>query len=62
MEMVLTILVVKIKVLKEIHQLFYMFLHDMRVINQAQIKERPYLSALEELLKCIAMKDTRLPY
>lgn len=39
-----------------------MFMCDLRGINQAQVKERPHTSVLEELLRCTAMKGTQLPY
>lgn len=39
-----------------------MFMCDLRGINQAQVKERPHTSALEELLRCAEMKGTQLRY
>lgn len=61
MEVVLTILIVKIKFGRKLISSF-MFMCDLRGINQSQIKERSHTSALEELLRCAAMKGTQFPY
>lgn len=49
---------VKIKLLKETHQLCFLFVRYLKEINQAQIKERPHKSALEESWTCTAVKST----
>lgn len=58
MQMALTIQSVKIKLLKETHQLCFVFVWYLKEINQAQIKERPHKSALEESWTCTAVKGT----
>ena len=40
----------------------FMFRCDLRGTNQAQVKEGPHTSALEELLRCIAVKGTQSQY